>query len=193
MNAAGALPPLDDVLNAFAVESESTRETLERYLRLYPSYAAQLVDLSRELNRCMPDVPAALSDEDEAAIAGAWSKHADAKPKAQPADPFALLSVEQLRQAAVTLDVPRQVIAAIRNGKVIMDSVPRKFLRDLAATINSTLENLVSAIPSARPVAALSFKADEKPATRPAVTFERLLIEASVPEDKRARLLSESD
>jgi hypothetical protein len=51
MSPAGERPSREAVLDAFAVESEPDRSTLERYLRLYPEYAAELVDLSRELSR----------------------------------------------------------------------------------------------------------------------------------------------
>jgi len=163
------------------------------YLRRYPSYAAELIDLSRELSRSLSDAPTVLSEEDEAAIAGAWSKHVEAAPKVQAVDPYAMLSVDQLRQAAATLDVPRQVLTAIRNGQVILDSVPRRFLKDLAAAIYSTLEAVLAGQATLSAVGARSYKAEGKPEVRPPVTFEQVLIDAGVPENKRTRLLSETE
>lgn len=64
------------VLDAFAVESEAARSTLERYLQLYPEYAAELVDLSRELSRQASDDVEPLSAADRALIEAAWTKHA---------------------------------------------------------------------------------------------------------------------
>ena len=51
MNQFASAPSREDVLDAFAVEPNHERNTLERYLRDYPQYAAELVDLSRELSR----------------------------------------------------------------------------------------------------------------------------------------------
>ena len=51
MSPAATRPSRESVLDAFAVESEPGRSTLERYLRLYPEYAGELIDLSRELSR----------------------------------------------------------------------------------------------------------------------------------------------
>jgi hypothetical protein len=86
-------PSREAVLDAFAVESEPGRSTLERYLRLYPEYAAELVDLSRELSREAGDDAEPLSAADEALIDAAWSQHAAAMP-ASAADPFAALTVD---------------------------------------------------------------------------------------------------
>jgi hypothetical protein len=56
-------PSREDVLYTFAVESTSGRD-LEQYLRDYPQYAAEFVDLSHELSRdaCEDEMP--LSDKD---------------------------------------------------------------------------------------------------------------------------------
>ena len=41
--------PLEDVLLAFSVEPVHDRPTLERYLKHYPQFAEDLVDMSHEL------------------------------------------------------------------------------------------------------------------------------------------------
>ena len=84
------------MLDAFAVESEPGRSTLERYLRLYPEYAGELVDLSRELSREVCDDTAPLSAADQALIDDAWTQHAAAMPAAT-VDPFAALTVDDWR------------------------------------------------------------------------------------------------
>jgi hypothetical protein len=50
---AGGSPSRESVLDAFAIESEPGRSTLERYLRLYPEYAGELIDLSRAQSRSL--------------------------------------------------------------------------------------------------------------------------------------------
>ena len=51
MNPKAYQPSREEVLDAFAVEISHDRETLERYLRQYPHFSNELVDLSRELSR----------------------------------------------------------------------------------------------------------------------------------------------
>jgi hypothetical protein len=185
-------PSLDDVLNAFSVESTPDRKTLERYLRRYPQYAEDLVDLFRELHRITSTNAEPETPQEAALIDAAWREHAAAVPAVT--DPLAVLSIEQLRALAKAIDVPRQVVTAIRERRVVLASMPKHVLRRLAEGANSTLEALVGALAApASSALARSRKADDKPRTAEAVTFERILIDAGVPEDKRARLLKEDD
>ena len=192
MSGATDQPSKHDVLDAFAVEVDPGRETLERYLRTYPQYASELVDLSRELARQYPPDETPLSGEDQAKIDAAWLRHAAAAPVAI-ADPFAALSVQELRDVAKRLGVPRQVLTAFRNRRVQLSTVPRRFLARLAEATNSSLDHLVDALSSPRSSEfARSYKADEKPIASESVSFEQVLIDAGVPEGKRAQLMSEA-
>jgi hypothetical protein len=185
-------PALDEVLDAFAVEPSPDRTTLEHYLRHYPQYAEELIDLSRELHRQLPSGEEPESAEDEAMIDAAWRRHeAGGRPSA---DPFAGLSVDEIRALAKTLDVPRQVITAFRDHRVNLASVPRRFLARLAAALNRSIDTLLPALgASPTPMVSRSYKADVKPLEIQPATFERVLIDAGVSEDMRARLLAESD
>ena len=156
----------DDVLDAFAVEQDIGRETLERYLRDYPQYAAELVDLSRELSRVIVEDDEPLSAEDLALVDAAWRRHLEATPM-PIVDPIAALSVAESRTIARDLGVPRQIITAFRERKVIVASVPRRFLAHLASAVNSTVEAIESALAFPPPQSpARSYKADEKPRDR---------------------------
>ena len=97
--------PAKFVLDASADESKPGRSTLERYLRLYPEYAGQLLDLSRELSRRGRHDMAPLSAADRALIDGAWTPHAAAMPAAA-VDPFASLTVDDWRSDAQRLTCP---------------------------------------------------------------------------------------
>lgn len=191
MSGATDQPPKHDVLDAFAVEPDPGRESLELYLRTYPQYAPELVDLSRELARQFPPDETPLSAEDQAKIDAAWLRHAAAAPAAI-ADPFSALSVQDLRDVAKRLDVPRQVLTAFRNRRVQLSTVPRRFLARLAEAANSSLDQLVDALSSPRSSEfARSHKSARKPTTGDAVSFEQVLIDAGVPEERRAKLMSE--
>jgi hypothetical protein len=186
-------PSREDVLDAFAVESTPDRETLERYIRRYPHYSVALVDLFRELRRDVP-MDTAPEAEDEARINAAWRRHVAAGRETAVADPFAALSVTELRNLAKALDVPRQVITAFRDRKVILTSVPRRFLGRLAAELDTLPDRLVNSLDVPAPSTfARSYKAELKPSGEEPVTFERVLVDAGVPADQRARLLAEVD
>jgi hypothetical protein len=192
LSPAGARPSRESVLDAFAVESEPSRSTLERYLRLYPEYAGELIDLSRELSREACDDTAPLSVADQASIDAAWWQHAAAS-SAATADPFAALTVDDWRAVARGLDLPRQVVTALRERRVLLSSIPRRFLQRFAEAARSTVAQLEASWGPGQLAAARSYKADAKPAVGEQVTFEQVLIDAGVPADKRARLLAEAD
>lgn len=186
-------PSREDVLGAYAVEVDHDRATLERYLRDYPQYSEDLIDLSAELSRHVDVSTAPLSAAEQALIETAWQRHAAAR--VQTADsPLARLTVADLKALAQKLDLPRQVLAAIREHRVIVTSVPRWLLESLAALVNIRLEEFKAALARA-PTFALErqYKADEKPAPIVQVTFEQLLIDAEVPPEKRVALLAERD
>jgi hypothetical protein len=185
-------PSREDVLYTFAVESTSGRD-LEQYLRDYPQYAAELIDLSHELSRdvCEDEMP--LSDKDLALIDKAWLQHVAAGPQ-EIVDPFATLSVAEQRELAQRIDVPLQVIMAFREHRVEPTSVPPLFLEHLASALNSTVEILKNtfALPP-KPNLARSYKADARLDGRAQVNFEQILVEADVPSDKRALLMADEN
>lgn len=193
MSPAAQRPSRETVLDAFAVENEADRSTLERYLRLYPEYSGELIDLSRELSREACDDAASLSAADQALLDAAWSQHAAAMP-AMTSDPFAALTVDDWRAVAKRLDVPRQVATALRERRVLLVSIPRRFLAMLAEAVRSSVVQLESSLgPPQLAVVARSYKADTKPSVGEQVSFEQVLIDAGVPAEKRARLLAEAD
>lgn len=183
----------EDVLDAFAVENDTGPGTLARYLRDYPQFARELIDLGRELRRDVCEDVEPLSEQERKMIEAAWRHHAEAATRTAMVDPFAALSAPELREAAKRLDLPRQVLTAFRERRVLVETVPRHFLRQLAEAIHSTLDDLTASLsaPSGLTLAR-SYKADRQPTTSAAVSFEQILIEAGVPDDRRAALLLEA-
>ncbi|RKH97263.1 hypothetical protein D7Y15_40795 [Corallococcus sp. AB030] len=186
-------PSRDDVLNAFAVEPTPGRETLERYLRDYPDLADDLIDLSRELSRDYCEDKEPLSPEDEALIDAAWRRHQEST-RRTTTNPFDALSPDKVRDLAMKLEVPRQIITAFRDRQVETTSVPRHFLSRLAAALDVTLGVLVDilALPQT-PDPARSYKSNAKPHMDAPVSFERLLIDAGVPDEKRFILMTDDN
>ena len=186
-------PSREEVLDAFAVEPNHGRETLERYLRQYPAYAGELVDLSRELSRRIVEHVEPLSGAAQVLIDTAWQRHFEARP-VEIADPLTDLPVEKLREIAKQLDVPRQIVTAFRERRVTVASVPSRFLARFASAVNAEVGMFREALsrPSA-PKIARSYKAESKPEAGASVSFEQLLIDAGVPPEKRAALMEEDD
>ena len=188
MNTKTSQPPCNEVLSAFAVEPRHDSETLRRYLNAYPQYTVEISSLSNELSRKIEKK--SLSEKDRAAIEAAWKNHATAI-SVRPDDVFASLPLTRLREVANTLGIPQQVIAAFKEHKVVVASIPMRFLVRLSAAINKTVEEVTAALAfSEDPACARSHKSEEKPRTVVPVSFERLLIDAEVPADKRAELMA---
>lgn len=184
------IPPLEDVLDAFSVEPNLGKETLERYLQEYPQYAEEIVDLSFEISKPINRDDSPWTADELAEIEGAWQKHG--KKMLQVVNPFEGLAVDKLRQIAATLDVPRVVLLAFRERQVLISSVPQKFLGKLAAALGQSMEAFMAFAKTIEPAqAARNYKSDTKPQVTEQITFELLLIQSQVPETKRQELLSE--
>ena len=184
-------PSREDVLDAFAVESRHDRATLDRYLRDYPQFAEDLIDLLHELRRAIDVSTAPLSAADQQLIASSWQQYVAAGEN-RATDFFASLGVVELRAIASRLDVPRQVIAAFRERRIIVASIPRRFLANLAAVLGATEDALRSSLQLTPNLEfARSYKADDKPQSGAQITFEQLLTDAGVPPSRRSALLAD--
>lgn len=178
-------PTEEAVLDAFAVEPSHDDETTRRYLLAYPHYAEALIDLSRELSRQLPeDEP--LSDREVAWIDEAVKRYAGSLSFVPP-------TVDQCRAAAKELRVPRQVVTAIIECKVVVDTISQGVRKVLAAHFESTLEGMIEAISGPPTSVSRSYKADGKPSVGEKAPFERVLRDAGVAEYIIADLLSRED
>ena len=184
-------PSREEVLDAFAVESSHDREILEHYLLHYPQFSNELVDLSRELSRPLGVEDGPMSPQEVDMIERAWLLHMPLETKSAK-DPLANLSVNELRDIALKLGVPRQVLTAFRERRVVVTSVPKRFLNRFADALRCQVELLTHAL-TIQPSAALSrsYKADGKPTAMSAASFEQLLIDAGVPKERRTTLLED--
>jgi hypothetical protein len=182
----------EDVLNAFAVEPSHDGSTLERYLRNFPQYAIELAHLSQELSR-PGKKETKLSEKDQLAIDNAWKQYSTSS-TVSPVNVLASLTVLQLRDLAGLLDIPRQILTAFREHKVIVSSIPQGFLARLACGLNTTVDEIKHALSAPIETSFVrSHKADEKPVAAAPATFEQLLIDAQVPAEKREKLMSEGN
>ena len=181
---------IDDVLWAFTVEPNHDKQTFENYLREYPGYAAELADLMHQLTRT--DLKEqVLTDKDRHRIEDAWKQYSSSSGMAHE-NVFLNLSVIAQRELAKFCEVPRQIIGAFREQKVVVSSIPQRFLRRLAEGLHTTVDQVkLSLTTPLQTTCVRSYKSDEKPVETEPATFEKLLIDAQVPAAKRAELMSE--
>lgn len=180
----------ESVLESFLLEDEIDASTLQRYLQRYPEFATELTDLAREI-ACTSDHPNyAASEGDDALIAQAWRMHADTVPTAK-VDPLARLQPKDLNKLASALQLPRQVLAALRERRVIVASMSAKFLDTLAKELPCSVSFLIEILSS--PTAAEpagSHKSDVKPQVAEKVDFARVLQDAGVDPSRVAELVA---
>lgn len=178
----------DDVLYAFAVEDDVGRETLLRYLATYPEYTLDLVDLSRELTRSNSEAP--LSQEDEQRIDSAIARLRNGKLKAPPR----ALAPQVFNVAANRLDVPLLAMVAFRERRVDLSTVPTRFLRALAQALETTLDDLRTFLSQPATVStSRQSKSRVQPTAPSKVSFEKILLDAGVPAERRQALLKQDE
>lgn len=186
----------EDILLAFAVEPDHDRATLERYLAMYPHLADDLVDLSFDL-RLQRATAGTSAPSDEAWVEESWAafQASSAIPASAIADPFAAASSGELVALRRTLGVPSGVIQGFSTRLVEIATVPAWIVNVIAGGLRTGADELRSFMAAPhRLTPGLSYKTEGAPAAEDAkITFEELLTQCRVPEDKRQRLLEERD
>ncbi|MEO9593504.1 hypothetical protein [Rhodopirellula bahusiensis] len=170
------------------MEEDTGQATLLQYLKDFPQFAVDLLDLSREITLGSDSAFDPTSAHDEALIASAWKRHAAATPGGV-VDPLGSLQPSQLNQLSVVLDLPRQVFLALRERRVIVSSISHGFLEALAKQVDCSFERLVNSLNEPpRTAAGVSNKSEVKPAEAQKVTFEQILTDAEIEPDRVATL-----
>lgn len=186
-------PDRDEILDAFTLALENDPTALGRYLGRYPQHADAFVDLSRELARTVVDDERPPTPEEVALAASFWADMRETV-EVSSVDPFADRTPAQMREVARVLDLPRQVVTAFRERRVILGTVPRRFIERLAAALETAADVLVAALvaPSAAAIGR-SYKADGQPTAVEQVAFERILLDADVDPARIADLIAGRD
>lgn len=184
------------ILYAFAIEPNHDRQTIERYLRQYPDMAEDLVDIvSARRLREAAGVPSgdAVADPN---WPEAWEQFRQCKPRGASSDeavnPFTAFRGQAFAKLAETLDVPRSVLVALRDGLVAASSIPERFVERLAEAMGSPIAALRGHF--AKPQVSLqgrAFKSDDKPSHQRQMTFEELVQRTNMSMEQRQRLLED--
>lgn len=173
---------LEDVLESFSIEHDVGAATLQRYLTTYPTFAAELIDLSCEMSRTLVEDGDPLSAADQRLISLAVTRIQIA-PRKAATDPLSDLSAQKMRDIAKTLKVPRQVVMTFQERSVVGASIPQRFLSRFAELVQSNAQQLLAALATPSMATAGSYKSDGKPIDVAKVTFEQLLRDADLSEE----------
>lgn len=186
-------PDLDDVLEAFALDAEGDETALARYVSHYPQHAVALIDLSLALTQVIDDDDSPATAEEITLADAAWARLQSAE-SIDAVDPFADRTSMQMRELARTLDVPRQVVTAFRERRILLTTIPRRFLEHMAAALGTGADALLAAL-AAPPtlVVGRSYKTDAQPMAAEQVSFEQILIDADMDSTRVADLVAGRD
>lgn len=179
------------VLLEFATEKRHDAQTLDRYLRRHPELASELVDVAHEL-RLAEALGPSDARQDDAQADAAWSRYNAVRAPVltdNTGDPFAPFKGEGFARLATTMATKRSFLTPLRDRQVEVSSIPAGFLERLSKALGASIADLLAflALPARRP-AALSFKADGKPATDGKISFAALVASSSLTPEELAVL-----
>jgi len=171
---------LDDI--PFGMEEAE----LDSYLK------EERVDFNRFNDRLSKDIEAAVKLGSLDSKFETMDNEVAASATSEPAaDILSEMPVDLQRHVATSLGVPRLVITSIRERKVRPETIKRRFLERFAVLLNKTADDLHALLGEPAAGLARSYKSDIKPDSSGQISFEELLIQAGVSEERRAQLLAE--
>lgn len=180
---------IDEVLLEFSVEPGHSKATLDKYIKNYPQFEAELVDLAEEIfeKPISPD----FFVENENSFQIAWLEICDAESKAS-LDLFGAFKGKAFVELARSLNVNRTFLVPFRDRLVKHFSVPNYFLERLAAALTTTPNKLIKYLSESPLVSkATNFKSDEKPQTQQKEPFEYYLEHSELSEEQKKLLRGE--
>ncbi|SCZ51250.1 hypothetical protein SAMN04488118_101447 [Epibacterium ulvae] len=165
----------EDVLRSFSIEEDQSKETLDAYLKQYPQFALNLIELSLELELLEPR-----------------SSDADEGVETNPIDTSqvkAALSGENAKGIAKELGFPRAVVAAFRDRVFAPETLPQSLVRRTASAASIGKAQLLAylCMPTHMP-SGLSMKATGKPEEMEKISFSDFVADLGLDETQKARL-----
>lgn len=180
----------EDVMNAFAMDYEPGTDVLRRYLADYPQFAADLVDLARELSREVDeDIPFSVNE-----LAAVNAKMGRLRDSVVTVELLQSAPPKVFSKAARDLGLPIQVGIAIRERRIDSAALPERFLARLARALNASVSVVQSFLVLPAQVSSLrANKSDDKPRAAEKVRLERLLKESGLDDESISRILQGED
>lgn len=178
----------DEILGAFSVEPVHDLATLKSYLKRYPQFAEDLVELSFLISDLTEDdVP--LSEHDQNRVESACSRIQ--RPSSSPTITVLARLKERSVEVASTLGVPRQVVTALRECVVDVSTLTQRVASSVARQLEVSVDEFRIALAGPEQSAPRLYRSDHPPRSSGKVSFEQVLREANVPEQKIVELLQD--
>ncbi|MBD7992168.1 hypothetical protein H9643_15385 [Ochrobactrum sp. Sa2BUA5] len=176
----------EEILSAFAVEPAHDKATLDLYLKQYPELAAELIDLSLEVEMADP-TGEEVFDTDSPIVNAAWAAFISSGSANAP-----VTAASFTREVASSLGIKSSALMGLRDKKVEVQSLPIAFSARLSKALATSIESLMDYLagPQAMPVGA-SFKSDAKPEQTSKISIEQLLTECGHTPEQTANILRE--
>lgn len=184
----------EEVLLAYSVEPMHDRATLERYLSKYPDHASALVDCTLELMM----LPAEISPVwvAESAVEAGWKKFQASLAAVEGAveNPFARLSPMAFKKLAARLEINNLLLLRIRDRAIRAASMPRAFVRRLAAELGMSVNKVMEYLEGPPNLAtASSFRSATKPAAPAQIEFKDAVKSSQLTNEQQKTLLAMED
>lgn len=176
----------EEILSAFAVEPAHDKATLDLYLKQHPELAAELIELSLELEMADP-TEEDVFDTDSPTVNAAWAAF-----NAGGATDAPVTAASFTREVANNLGIKLSALMGLRDKKVEIQSLPVAFSARLSRALATSVERLKDYLagPQAMPAGA-SFKSDAKPEQKSKISIEQLLAECGHTPEQIANILRE--
>ena len=101
------------------------------------------------------------------------------------------MPVPRQKDVASRLNIRRSVLAALAEHRVLVETIPKRFLRTLANEMGTTFGAMRLALAGSIVPVASQHKADKVPELPEQVSFERLLRDAAMADDEIAELMQD--
>lgn len=192
-----------DVLFAFSEEENRDAATLEIYLKQYPEYREALVALSIEL--LVSPVDETVQEANvvsEESTGNAWSKFQSLLSPSDPVstrsssveNPLAKLDQKSFISLAKSLGVSRAFLARLRDGTIVMATIPAKFIDSVSGALEIGEDTLRSALQAPPTISTQArFKSDNKPTAEAQITFDEAIESSGLSEDQKEQMKAMKD
>ena len=192
-----------DVLFSFSEEENRDAATLEIYLKQYPEYREALVALSVELlvspvDETVQEANVVLEESTE----NVWSKFQSLLSPSDPVsirsssveNPLAKLDQKSFISLAKSLGVSRAFLARLRDGTIVMATIPAKFIDSVSGALEIGADTLRSALQAPPTISTQArFKSDNKPTAEAQITFDEAIESSGLSEDQKEQMKAMKD
>jgi hypothetical protein len=192
-----------DVLFAFSEEENHDSATLDIYLKQYPEYREVLVALSVELLVSPVDEAAQEADVvSKESIESAWSKFQSLLSPSDPIstrssnveNPLVKLDQKSFISLAKSLGVSRAFLARLRDGTIVMATIPTKFIDSVSGALEVGSDTLRSALQAPPTISTQArFKSDRKPTAEAQMTFDEAIESSGLSEVQKEQMKAMKD